>query len=634
MIPHSFLQDLLNRVDIVDVVGRYVQLKKGGANFSGLCPFHNEKSPSFTVSPTKQFYHCFGCGAHGTAIGFLMEHAGLTFPEAVDELAQSVGLTVPHEPAPGVYGGGSPPGLRDGTDPPPAHPGTARALVDIMQIAADYYRKQLRGAPDAIQYLKGRGLTGEIALRFGLGYAPDGWQNLEAAFANYRDDALLDAGLVIVSDKMSSNGEARRYDRFRQRIMFPIRNVRGQVIGFGARVLDGGEPKYLNSPETPLFNKGTELYGLFEARLAIREKGFVLVVEGYMDVVALAQLGFPNTVATLGTACTPVHVQKLMRQTDTVIFSFDGDAAGRRAARRALDACLPHAADNRTIRFLFLPAEHDPDSYIREHGVQAFADQIGRAMPLSQFLLNEVLADKEIDQPEGRAKALYDAKPLLQALPPNALRAQILHMLADRLSTPVEEVAQFCEVGSRTAPAVRGTPARADRRRVTGHEHRALRNVIMYPRIVAMLDVQDCDTLATLARQGALFAETIAHARQLGDAAEYRLLKDLLLNSPNAPTYEEIFREILVYDENVRDLLHAPPDDDSAQRRDEQERIAADEVRAVVAKMRYDACCERLEILSRQPKLEGEQAREFAELSQRRAELKRRVAASVLGGGA
>ncbi|WP_338926660.1 DNA primase [Mycetohabitans endofungorum] len=633
MIPHSFLQDLLNRVDIVDVVGRYVQLKKGGANFSGLCPFHNEKSPSFTVSPTKQFYHCFGCGAHGTAIGFLMEHAGLTFPEAVDELAQSVGLTVPHEPAPGAYGGGSLPGSGGGTDPPPANPGTARALVDIMQIAADYYRKQLRGAPDAIQYLKGRGLTGEIALCFGLGYAPDGWQNLEAAFADYRDDALLEAGLVIVSDKTSNNGEARRYDRFRQRIMFPIRNVRGQVIGFGARVLDGGEPKYLNSPETPLFNKGTELYGLFEARLAIREKGFVLVVEGYMDVVALAQLGFPNTVATLGTACTPVHVQKLMRQTDTVIFSFDGDAAGRRAARRALDACLPHAADNRTIRFLFLPAKHDPDSYIREHGTRAFADQIERAMPLSQFLLNEVLADKEIDQPEGRAKALYDAKPLLQALPPNALRAQILHMLADRLSTPVEEVAQFCEIGSRTAPAARGAPARADRRRVTGHEHRALRNVIMYPRIVAMLDVQDCDTLATLARQGALFAETIAHARQLGDAAEYRLLKDLLLNSPNASTYEEIFREILVYDENVRDLLHAPPDDDSAQRRDEQERIAADEVRAVVAKMRYDACCERLEILSRQPKLDGEQAREFAELSQRRAELKRRVAASALGGG-
>ncbi|KAG0162292.1 hypothetical protein DFQ30_002394, partial [Apophysomyces sp. BC1015] len=561
-------------------------------------------------------------------------HAGLTFPEAVGELAQSVGLTVPREPARNSYGG-APDASMAGAGARPVNPGDARALVEVMQAAADYYRKQLRGAPNAIQYLKKRGLTGEIAMRFGLGYAPDGWQNLEAAFANYRDDALVEAGLVIVSEKASSSDGVRCYDRFRQRIMFPIRNVRAQLIGFGARVLDGGgEPKYLNSPETPLFNKGTELYGLFEARLAIREKGFVLVVEGYMDVVALAQLGLPNAVATLGTACTPLHVQKLMRQTDTVIFSFDGDAAGRRAARRALDACLPHAADNRTICFLFLPSEHDPDSYIREYGADAFADQVERAMPLSQFLLNEVLADKAVDQPEGRAKALYEAKPLLQALPPNALRAQILHRLADRLSTPFDEVAQLCEIGSRMAPAMRGAPARVDRRRVTGHEHRALRNVIMHPRVIMRLDPQDCDALATLARQRALFAETIGHARALGDAAEYRLLKDLLLNSPNASTYEEIFREILVYDENVRDLLHAPQDDDSVQRRHEQECIAADEVKAVVAKMRYDACCERLEILSRQPKLDAEQAREFSDLSQRRAELKRRLAASPLPEGA
>lgn len=468
MIPHSFLQDLLNRVDIVDVVGRYVQLKKGGANFMGLCPFHNEKSPSFTVSPTKQFYHCFGCGAHGTAIGFLMEHAGLTFPEAVQELAQSVGLTVPHEPSPMRGAGG---GSGEGYAPPAASKSVTTALSDVMQTACDYYRKQLRGAPNAIQYLKRRGLTGEIALRFGLGYAPDGWQNLEAAFDDYRHDSLVDAGLVIVSDKTDANGAARRYDRFRERIMFPIRNVKGQVIGFGGRVLDGGEPKYLNSPETPLFNKGSELYGLFEARLAIREHKYALVVEGYMDVVALAQLGFPNAVATLGTACTPVHVQKLLRQTDTVVFSFDGDAAGRRAARRALEACLPHAADNRTIRFLFLPPEHDPDSYVREFGTDAFSEQVKRAMPLSQFLLNEATAGKELDQPEGRAKALFDAKPLLQALPANALRAQIMHMFADRLRIPFDEVAALAEVDARIAaparqaPENRGTVRRGNRPR-------------------------------------------------------------------------------------------------------------------------------------------------------------------------
>ncbi|WP_323119853.1 DNA primase [Burkholderia alba] len=624
MIPHSFLQDLLNRVDIVDVVGRYVQLKKGGANFMGLCPFHNEKSPSFTVSPTKQFYHCFGCGAHGTAIGFLMEHAGLAFPEAVQELAQSVGLTVPHEPSP--LRGVAPGGGGDGYAPPAASKAVTTALSDVMQTACDYYRKQLRGATNAVQYLKQRGLTGEIALRFGLGYAPDGWQSLEAAFDDYRNDALVDAGLVIVSEKTDAQGVARRYDRFRERIMFPIRNVKGQVIGFGGRVLGSGEPKYLNSPETPLFNKGSELYGLFEARLAIREQKYALVVEGYMDVVALAQLGFPNAVATLGTACTPIHVQKLLRQTDTVIFSFDGDAAGRRAARRALEACLPHAADNRTIRFLFLPTEHDPDSYVREFGAEAFSEQVRRAMPLSQFMLNEATAGKELDQPEGRAKALFDAKPLLQALPANALRAQIMHMFADRLDIPFEEVATLTEVDARTAAPARHAPARSDRRRVTDNEKRALRNLVMHPRLAAALDDESFDTLRTVPRNGELFDEVIAHARALGDAAEFRLLSDVLRNSANAATYDEIFREILVYDENVRDLMLQNPEDDADQEGlRERERIAGEELQAAVLKMRYDACCDKLDRLSRQSTRSPEELAELKDLNQRRTDMKRRL---------
>ncbi|CAN7661816.1 DNA primase [Trinickia sp. LjRoot230] len=623
MIPHSFLQDLLNRVDIVDVVGKYVQLKKGGANFMGLCPFHNEKSPSFTVSPTKQFYHCFGCGAHGTAIGFLMEHAGLGFPEAVGDLAQSVGLTVPQEPSSmRAVGGGS------GAERGPADFKAAAALTDIMQAACEYYRKALRGAPEAIQYLKNRGLTGEIAARFGLGFAPDGWQNLEAVFPDYRNEALAEAGLVIVSEKLDAQGQPRRYDRFRERIMFPIRNVKGQVIGFGGRVLDSGEPKYLNSPETPLFSKGSELYGLFEARLAIREAHSVLVVEGYMDVVALAQLGFPNAVATLGTACTPVHVQKLLRQTDTVIFSFDGDAAGRRAARRALDACLPHAADNRTIRFLFLPAEHDPDSYVREFGQDAFAEQIERAMPLSQFMLSEVLAGKELDTPEGRARALFDAKPLLQALPANALRAQIMHMFASRLDVPFDEVAALCDVDARIVAAARPAPPRKDRRRVTGIEQRALRNLVMYPRIVALLDDESEESLLAQSH-GELFAEVTTHARALGDAAEFRLLSDLLRTGANAATFEEIFREILDYDENVRDLLLQGPERDAAidpaEQHRERERIAGEELQAAILKMRYDACCQRLERLSRQSQLTSEEIAEYAELGRQRADMKRLV---------
>jgi DNA primase len=285
MIPPSFIQDLLSRVDIVDVVGHYVQLKKGGANLMGLCPFHSEKSPSFTVSPSKQFYHCFGCGAHGTAIGFLIEYAGLGFVEAVKELAQANGMVVPDQQDRIT------PEQRDKT----------LALSEVMTRACDYYRQQLRTAQGAVNYLKGRGLTGEIAARFGIGYAPDGWDNLRTQFPDYDAPALVESGLVI--EKTDEAGSFRkRYDRFRERIMFPIRNQKGQVIGFGGRILEHGEPKYLNSPETPLFQKGQELYGLFEARQAMREAGYVPVTEGYMDVVALAQLGFAQVVATLGTA--------------------------------------------------------------------------------------------------------------------------------------------------------------------------------------------------------------------------------------------------------------------------------------------------------------------------------------------
>ncbi|SAL55082.1 DNA primase [Caballeronia cordobensis] len=627
MIPHAFLQDLLNRVDIVDVVGRYVQLKKGGANFMGLCPFHNEKSPSFTVSPTKQFYHCFGCGAHGTAIGFLMEHTGLTFPEAVKDLAQGAGLTVPQEPSSFNRGGGN------GGDYAPSK-AVSVALTDVMQTACDFYRKQLRGAPNAIAYLKKRGLTGEVAARFGLGYAPDGWQNLEAAFPDYRDENLVESGLVIVSEKTDSQGQARRYDRFRERVMFPIRNVKGNVIGFGGRVLDGGEPKYLNSPETPLFSKGSELYGLFEARLAIRELGYVLVVEGYMDVVALAQLGFANAVATLGTACTPVHVQKLFRQTDTVVFSFDGDSAGRRAARRALEAALPHAADNRTVKFLFLPKEHDPDSYVREFGTDGFGEQVDRAMPLSQFLLNEVLNDKELDQPEGRAKALFDAKPLLQALPANALRVQILHMLADRLDTPFTEIAALCDIDSRAAAVARANVPKSERRRVTGQEQRALRNLVMYPGIAGSLDQDSERTLVTMTEHGELFSEVIGHARELGGEAEFQMLSDVLRNAANAPTYEDIFQEILAYDENVRDLLMRDPSDEgAAQRVEEQKRLLAEELQATVVKLRHDSYRARLDQLARQSSLSAEEVAEFSELSAKVAQIKAGRGASADAAG-
>jgi DNA primase len=449
-IPQSFIQELLARADVVEIVGRTVQLKKGGANFMGLCPFHAEKSPSFTVSPSKQFYHCFGCGKHGDAINFLMEQTGMSFIEAVRDLAQHYGLQVPEDEA-------SPQDRARAAEQRQKQ----ATLSDVLEKAGEAYRKQLKNAPRAVDYLKGRGLSGEVAKAFGLGYAPEGWRSLASVFAQYDDPLLVESGLVITNTD-DKGGEEKRYDRFRDRIMFPIRNVKGECIGFGGRVLGDEKPKYLNSPETPVFSKGHELYGLFEARNAIRDAGYVLVTEGYMDVVALAQLGFPNAVATLGTACTTDHVQKLFRFTDAVVFSFDGDAAGRRAARRALDGALPYASDVRTVKFLFLPAEHDPDSYIREFGKEAFARCVSEAVPLSRFLIEAASEDCDLGTAEGRARLSSQAKPLWNALPDGALKRQLLGEIASQVQLDSQELAGLWN----TAP--RGSAPRSSERSSAG----------------------------------------------------------------------------------------------------------------------------------------------------------------------
>ena len=439
-IPQSFIQELLARADVVDIVGRYVQLKKGGANFMGLCPFHGEKSPSFSVSPAKQFYHCFGCGKNGNSISFLMDHAGMTFVEAVKDLAQQYGLQVPEDDV-------SP---QDRAKAAQMREQQA-TLTSVLEKAGMAYIKHLRNSPKAIDYFKGRGLSGEIAKTFGLGYAPEGWRSLASVFPDYNDALLVESGLVITGEPGEENaaGEAKRYDRFRDRVMFPIRNVKGECIGFGGRVLSDEKPKYLNSPETPVFRKGRELYGLFEARTALREHGYALVTEGYMDVVALAQMGFANAVATLGTACTADHVQKLFRFTDSVVFSFDGDGAGRRAARKALDAALPFATDVRTVKFLFLPAEHDPDSYIREHGKDGFADYVAKALPLSKFMLQAAAEDCDLDTAEGRAHMASNARPLWTLLPDGALKRQLLAEIADRVLIDVRDLLEVWQPASK-----------------------------------------------------------------------------------------------------------------------------------------------------------------------------------------
>ena len=575
MIPPAFIHDLLSRVDIVDIVGRHVQLKKGGANLSGLCPFHAEKSPSFTVSPSKQFYHCFGCGASGDAIRFMTEYSGMSFVDAVKDLAQQVGMTVPED------------------DVSPAEREQAAAqkqrratLTDVLEKAAEGYRKQLKASPRAIDYLKGRGLSGAIAAQFGLGYAPDGWRNLASVFPSYDDPLLEESGLVIAKDDEGDGGEAKRYDRFRDRIMFPIRSVQGDVIGFGARVLDRGEPKYLNSPETPVFSKGRELYGLFEGRAAMRQRGHALVVEGYMDVVALAQSGIGNAVATLGTACTPDHLQKLFRFTDSVVFSFDGDKAGRRAAGRALEASLPHASDTRTIRFLFLPAEHDPDSYVREHGAAAFEAFVAEAVPLSRQLIEAASVDCDLATAEGRAHMLANARPLWNALPEGALKRQLLVELAAAGRDDVDQLLrQWGHEPVRTA--ARAAPSRLSARR-SGRVSKGAANLLdraiwlLLHRSEAWtaLDGESHDILAAQAAPYDLFFGCIERSiHEHGAVAPAALLEELRARSHDVDGGPEVLTRIAAF--------HDP----------EAGADLAQELALVIAKLQLQAVDDELKLL-------------------------------------
>ncbi|MCB1772603.1 MAG: DNA primase [Gammaproteobacteria bacterium] len=411
-IPQHFIDELIARADIVELIGRRVPLKKAGREFQACCPFHSEKTPSFTVSPTKQFYHCFGCGAHGTALGFLMEYDRLSFPEAVEELAGSLGLEVPHEA-----------GFEQGPD--------HRPLYDLLDRAADYYAQQLRTHPtarQAVDYLQGRGLSGDVAAAYRLGYAPPGWENALKAFGgdNTKIARLRDAGLITEQD-------GKRYDRLRERIIFPIRDTRGRVIGFGGRLLGEGKPKYLNSPETPVFHKGRELYGLYESRQAEANPPRLLVVEGYMDVIALAQFGIRCAVATLGTATTRDHLEKLYRATSEVVFCFDGDRAGRDAAWKAMLTALPLLRSGRQARFLFLPDGEDPDTLVRKIGADAFTEKLEQSLPLSEFLFEKLAGQVDMDSIDGRARLGELAKPLIQQLPTGVFRDMMQQSLNDRI---------------------------------------------------------------------------------------------------------------------------------------------------------------------------------------------------------
>jgi DNA primase len=434
LIPQSFIDDLLNRTDIVEVVSARIQLKKAGKNYTACCPFHKEKTPSFSVSPDKQFYYCFGCGAGGNALGFVMDHDQLEFPQAVEDLAKRAGMEVPREEG----GRGNKP--RQPTDSP---------LYPLLAAAADFYRQSLKSHPQrraAVDYLKGRGLSGEIARDFGLGFAPPGWDNLlkHLASDSLQQKAMIDAGLLV------ENAESgKRYDRFRDRVIFPIRDSRGRVIAFGGRVLGDDKPKYLNSPETPVFHKGQELYGLFEARKSNRDLDEIMVVEGYMDVIALAQQGLRNAVATLGTATSEEHLKRLFRLVPSVLFCFDGDQAGRNAAWRALEATLPNLQDGRRARFLFLPDGEDPDTLVRSEGTDAFrARIIQQAQPLADYFFQQLSEEADPRSLEGKAHLVTLAAPLIDKIPGNNLRTLMRQRLTEITGLSGEALSQMTPTAS------------------------------------------------------------------------------------------------------------------------------------------------------------------------------------------
>ncbi len=484
LIPQPFIDELIARSDIVDVIGSRLDLKKAGANYQALCPFHSEKTPSFTVSPSKQFYHCFGCGANGTALRFLMEYDRLEFPEAVEVLARQLGMEIPREARP-----------REAHD--------SGDLYDALAEADKLYRNWLRRHPQrqrAIDYLRGRGLSGEIAADYGIGFAPPGWDNLLKSLEHL-------AGPLHKSGMLISRDNGGQYDRFRDRIMFPIRDRRGRVIAFGGRVLDNGEPKYLNSPETPVFHKGRELYGLHECLQAQRKPADILVVEGYMDVVALAQHGFRNAVATLGTATSTQHVERLFQTTTDVVFCFDGDRAGRQAAWRALESALPAMRDRRQARFLFLPDGEDPDTLVR-HSRDAFVELLGDALPLSEFLFRELAGESDLKSMDGRARIAETAAPLIARIPPGVFRDLMIDELSSLAKVDRAHVEAVMAGDKPTTPAEKAParPARVKTQRRTLIrvavalllERPTLAESALPPELVAQLSLPGADLLAEI----------------------------------------------------------------------------------------------------------------------------------------
>ena len=587
LIPQTFIDELIARADIVEVIGSRLQLKKAGREYKGCCPFHNEKTASFTVSPDKQFYHCFGCGAHGTVLRFLMEHDHLAFPEAIEELATRLGLEVPHDSTAGPGGGRR----------------LDESLFEVMGRVARYYSESLSRDERARAYVNRRGLNRETVERFGIGYAADSWNDVLRRFGGTEEArrTLTELGLIIERDRGQARDGERHYDRFRDRIMFPIRDSRGRVIAFGGRILDQGEPKYLNSPETTLFHKGRELYGLYETRRSRTNLKRLLVVEGYMDAVRLHQFGINYAVATLGTATTPEHFKRIFRLVSEVVFAFDGDRAGRAAAWRALQHALPEAREGREIRFLFLPEGHDPDSLVGAEGAEAFENRLASTLPLSEYLVRELSEQSDLTHADGRARFSENARPLWGRLPEGVYKELLLARIAEVVGLAPQRLLSLW-TGDNPAPASSAPPA---------------------PRSIGRT--------ATSAGRGSLVRQAVASlVRFPVSAAQVTDSERAALESCEEPGIE-LLRELI---DNLRahpaqnpaqviERWSGRPESESLQKLLQREQLVADavaaagELRAALAKLAERVAARRLEALelkSRSVRLNPEELMEFQRL--------------------
>ncbi len=545
-IPQQFIDELIARADIVEVINARVPLKKAGREFRACCPFHDEKTPSFWVSPTKQFFHCFGCGAHGTALGFLMQYEQLPFPEAVEELAGRLGMEVPHEA---------------GTTPLPAQ---HEALHEMLARVAGFYEESLRSSERASAYLRGRGLDAATIERFRIGYAPDAWNEVLRRFGATEASCqhLLDTGLIVARDTPRPGSEAW-YDRFRDRVMFPIRDPRGRMLGFGGRILDRGEPKYLNSPETELFHKGRELYGLHEVRLSRIKLERLLVVEGYMDVVRLHQAGIQYAVATLGTATTPEHLRQVFKLVSEVVFAFDGDRAGRAAAWRALQNVLPEARAGREVRFLFLPDGEDPDSLVGREGRAAFEQRIAQAMPLSEYFLAHLAETVDLSHADGQARYIALARPLLARLAPGVYRELLIERLAEKVGLHSERLRQLLEEpgsaparSDHAASVPRSARPAAPRIGRGGLITQAIQTLLHFPTAARAVPESLLAQLAGLDQPGLpVLRELLGELRsQTGSSSTAAILERWRERPESARLYELARVEILIEDE--QDAAH------------------------------------------------------------------------------